>query len=525
MSGEGGTSAAPAPVVTGGDDYVEEQLLRDLVGDREALREVEMGEDSGSELSELESSRMETEEEEEWEGKNRGRPNFARAAAGVGQRQSTQEFFRRGAAFSRGELNIFDTPGKTPMRGALARSLSAAASSSPQQVGMAETPNFAKEPSEEVEMEVERGARLEGSKGVEGMDVAVVDWAEEVANQEEEERAATPTPTPARWATPTPAPVTPTKGSKRMALGTPKPGRHYRSRAARPAPIGFAAQSALEQILGAVAGMEKKMEEKVAGLEARMMEGMGARAAEEEEREKRAAVRLLADAEEREKRIASRLLALDAIETELTQKGQWEIKQWTDLAALLERRRVEIREIAEMVARLVRDAVAPPQAPAPHVPSAPAVPQPMEGVVATPAQEPGPELAGGGENMEGVEREGLFASRHAPALGEPTLTAQGAPEGKGEEKEKKEKGKGKAVQTATPPAEGRARRQQRRQAAVNAAMVATRGPGGSAPVDPEAPGDGGSGEGASKEKGGGGEGGGGREGGGEGRGAREEKGG
>ena len=124
-------------------------------------------------------------------------------------------------------------------------------------------------------MEVERGARLEGSKGVEGMDVAVVDWAEEVANQEEEERAATPTPTPARWAAPTPAPVTPTKGSKRMALGTPKPGRHYRSRAARPAPIGFAAQSALGQILGAVAGMEKKMEEKVARLEARMMEGMG----------------------------------------------------------------------------------------------------------------------------------------------------------------------------------------------------------------------------------------------------------
>ena len=310
-----------------------------------------------------------------------------------------------------------------------------------------------------------------------------------------------------------------------MALGTPKPGRHHRSRAARAAPIGFAAQLALEQILGAVAGMEKKMEEKVARLEARMMEGMGARAAEEKEREIRAAARLLADAEEREERIASRLLALDAIETELTQKGQWEIKQWTDLAALLERRRVEIREIAEMVARLVRDAVAPPQAPAPHVPSAPAVPQPMEGVVATPAQEPGPELAGGGENMEGVEREGLFASRHAPALGEPTLTAQGAPEGKGEEKEKKEKGKGKAVQTATPPAEGRARRQQRRQAAVNAAMVATRGPGGSAPVDPEAPGDGGSGEGASKEKGGGGEGGGGREGGREGRGAREEEGG
>jgi len=35
----------------------------------------------------------------------------------------------------------------------------------------------------------------------------------------------------------------------------------------------------------------------------------------------RAATRLLADAEEREKRLAVKLLAIDAIETELTQKG------------------------------------------------------------------------------------------------------------------------------------------------------------------------------------------------------------
>jgi len=129
-----------------------------------------------------------------------------------------------------------------------------------------------------------------------------------------------------------------------------------------------------------------------------------------------------------------------------------------------------------MVAGLARAAATPPRAPAPHVPCAPAAPQPMVGVVATPAQEPGQELAGGGDNMEGVEREGLFASRHAPALGEPTLTAQGAPGGKGEERKKKEKGKGKAVQTATPSAEGRAGHQQRRQAAVNAAMAANAAP-------------------------------------------------
>ena len=52
-------------------------------------------------------------------------------------------------------------------------------------------------------------------------------------------------------------------------------------RSSRPPPIGFAAASALEQILAAVARVEKKMEEKVAALEARMMEGIGSLAAEE----------------------------------------------------------------------------------------------------------------------------------------------------------------------------------------------------------------------------------------------------
>jgi len=107
-----------------------------------------MGDDSGSELSELESSRMEAEGEEDWEGKDRSRPNFARAAVGAGQQLSSQEFFCHGAKLSGGDNifstprempsrdgdNIFATPGKQAMRGALARSLSAAASSSPQQL-------------------------------------------------------------------------------------------------------------------------------------------------------------------------------------------------------------------------------------------------------------------------------------------------------------------------------------------------------------------------------------------------------
>jgi len=465
MSEEGGKSTDPAAVVAAGADHGEGDYLRGLVGDREAVREVEMGDDSRSELSELESSRMEAEEEEEWEGKDRGRPNFARAAAGAAQQQSTQEFFRRGAQFSGGD-NIFSSPGKTPMRGALARSLSAAASSQ-QQVGMAETLNFAKEPSEGAGME---GDGLEGSKGVEGTDVAADGWAEEMANQEEEERATTPTPTPARWATPTPAPVTPTKGSKRMALGTPKPGRHYRSLAAQPAPIGFAAQSALEQILGAVARMEKKMEEKMGVLEERMAAAMGERAAQEDEREGRAAAWLLTDAEEREKRLAGRLLALDRIETELARKGQWEIKQWTDLAALLERRRVEIREITEMVAGLAQAATATPPTPAappqpaqqraaapppstqraaaeirqtapPPPPAPPSTPVEMEGVVRTVLEEVDEIVEI--EEMEGVERVGLYQSRHAPAEdeGPPAITtARATMRG----------GKGKKVTPAVP---------------------------------------------------------------------------
>ena len=45
-----------APVVAARIDQSESSLLRELVGDKEALREVEMGDDSGSELTELESS-------------------------------------------------------------------------------------------------------------------------------------------------------------------------------------------------------------------------------------------------------------------------------------------------------------------------------------------------------------------------------------------------------------------------------------------------------------------------------------
>jgi len=456
MSAEAIGPNEAAPVVAARIDQSESSLLRELVGDEEALREVEMGDDSGSELTELESSvgeAMEV-EEEEWEGKNRGRPNFRRAAPGAQRQQSMQEFFRHGNTYGHDD-DIFWTPGKQVMRGALARSLTVATSSQ-QQVGMAETRNAAKS----------------SGQGPWRLDVGASDWAEEVATHEEEmeeaaideESETTPTPAPARWpGMPRPVPVTPTKGSKRMAMGTPRPTRQYRP-VARPMPVGFAAASALEQILAAIAGVERRMEEKVTVLEARMMEGMGALATDGE--------RLLADTEEREKRLAARLLAIDGIETELAQKAQWEIKQWTDLAELMERRRVEIGEVRKAVEGLAaRPTAAPTRAAAAPDVAAGLVdapePEAMEGVVGTAAPALHNDPIEDWSDMEGVEREGLHVSQHAPAAGAPAEIPTPVVEG-----QKKGKGKAKRALIATPPGSARAARQQIRQEKVDRARKA-----------------------------------------------------
>jgi len=239
MSGGAGPSSDAALVVTAELDYSESALVRELVGDQEALREVEMGEDSGSELSELESSVVGAGEMEV--DARTGRPNFTRAATGAGRRvESTQEFFRRGGR--KGHSNgaddddaFFTTPGKQAMRGALARSLSAVAASSPQQVGAAETLNLAKSfEGEDGKLDVgasgwaEETANEDAVANEDEMEGVKADgWAEEMANKDEMEgvdRSGTPTPTPARW--PTPAPVTPAKGRKRMAIGTPRRTRN-----------------------------------------------------------------------------------------------------------------------------------------------------------------------------------------------------------------------------------------------------------------------------------------------------------
>ena len=234
-------------------------------------------------------------------------------------------------------------------------------------------------------------------------------------------------------------------------------------------PVGFAVASVLEQILGAIAGVERKMEERITALAARMMEGMEALATDGKSREGGITARLLGDAEEWERRLGARLLAMDGIETELVQKAQWEIKQWTDMAGLMERRRVEMGEVRKAVEGLTAQLAAAPVRPVPvwARPTAGA-PEAMEGVVAT-RQEEEEDKVEEWSDMEGVEREGLHRSAHAPEPGEwvVPVTKVG-----NEKEEKEEKGKASMVQVATPAGGKTCRqkgsaKQQKRQAAVD----------------------------------------------------------
>jgi len=211
------------------------------------------------------------------------------------------------------------------------------------------------------------------------------------------------------------------------------------------------------------------MEEKVTALEARMVEGMGALAADENKREARVAARLMADAEERETRLAVKILTTEGIVREMLVKANWDIKQWTDLAQLMERRRVEIGEIKKAVEGM---AVLAAGGPTLHLRAGPAAvePEAMEGVVATRQKEINDKVEDWSD-MEGVEREGLFGSKHALAPGEQVSSIPQGPTMEEKEKKGKEKGKGKAVQVAAPPAMGRTAHQWKRQAGVDEAKT------------------------------------------------------
>lgn len=108
-----------------------------------------------------------------------------------------------------------------------------------------------------------------------------MDWSEEVANHREG-REGVAASALARWGTPTPVPATLTQGNKRMAVCSRRPARQARPKVL-PMPTGFAAASALELILAAIARAEQRTEERFRTL-----------AAEAEEREKRIHAKLLA---------------------------------------------------------------------------------------------------------------------------------------------------------------------------------------------------------------------------------------
>jgi hypothetical protein len=190
----------------------------------------------------------------------------------------------------------------------------AVAASSAQEVGLALTLSGAKGGSEWGGMEGGQRVGMEGGK-------RGCNWAEEVANQSEDEmegvagsdRLTTPTPTPAHWGTPTPAPVTPTKGSNRMAVDTPRPPRRMARPAARPIPAGFVAASALEEILGAIGAREKRTAALEAAAKGRH-EQVGLKLQEME-----------TAPGEWEQELGRKLLVLSEIKTELAQKGPWEI--------------------------------------------------------------------------------------------------------------------------------------------------------------------------------------------------------
>jgi hypothetical protein len=255
MSGAKEKSIEADSVVPARVDLDEGPYLRALVGEGETLvggneKEEKAGEwDSGSELSEPpESDKGSGSGEKEGKEKkdnDNGRPNFRRAAVDAEAPKNDREWFNRGkkggdsallpvtkkgamkAALrptrigketaeqllarkkrerkilgnDNGSDDIFGTPGKSVTGGALARALSEAAEKS-QEGGTAKTLGMETQQEGGHGSEMSRGEEMEGMVGDESMDESGL------------------SPTPPRLVA---RPVTPTRGRKRMAIGTPAP--------------------------------------------------------------------------------------------------------------------------------------------------------------------------------------------------------------------------------------------------------------------------------------------------------------
>jgi len=97
---------------------------------------------------------------------------------------------------------------------------------------------------------------------------------------------------------------------------------------------------------------------------------------------------LRADAEAREARLTTKLLATEAIEAELAQRAQWEVKQWEDLVGVMRLRREDLREVKQAVEGIAAEMAgirASLPAPAPAAPTRPSIEAPEVPMPAPPA--------------------------------------------------------------------------------------------------------------------------------------------
>jgi hypothetical protein len=456
MSGEEHGSTKAAPVVAANADQNEPTALRRLVGEEEASKgETGEREDDGSELSSVPASKKDSdseEEDEEEEESDDGRPNFRRAAVDAEALKSDREWFNRGKNVR--DDDIFGKPGK--LGGALASVFSAAASKS-QEGGTALTLSSA----------AQLGSKEQSKGGSEGggeeMDiVAEEEWLEGANdNMDEGGQSPTPprfgTPTPSQKRPPVPRPVTPSKGRKRMAVGTPAQVR--RVGPPRNSNLGW---SAVAQLQETIASLEGRLNGKMATL------AIGWEAAEARLSEKLAKIQEGMETAEARAQGRAEVFGekLEEIKKGIIAREDWEEQQWGALGLQMREEEGEMKEIKQGIDSLIQGknerrkrekkeaaeakerAAPPPTVPAstPVEPRAPRAPPKMPSPARTalaPALPRIPEVVMRDEeeedpieevsDMEGVQREGLFDSQYAPEAGEPDYMVVAAEKGKSEE--------------------------------------------------------------------------------------------
>jgi hypothetical protein len=288
-----------------------------------------------------------------------------------GSTETAQQFFARkkrerkekGSACDGGEENIFDTPGK--LGGALAGALSAAKENQ-KEAGAPWTLSVETPPANGGKTR-EGGVEASGSDEMEVVDED--EWMVEAANGSEGANGSVPpSPTPVRFETATPSQrrppvsrqITPTRGRKRMVVGTPVPVRRYGH--PHGASLGTFTQTSLAEI-------EARLNSKLASLlidaearEARLNQRLNSLATGWEtavERLSEKMARSQGAMETAETRAQGRAAdigeQLESIKKGIIAREDWEDQQWGDLGTQLEWQEKELKEIKQGVDSLVRD--------------------------------------------------------------------------------------------------------------------------------------------------------------------------